>query len=160
MTYSLGPKTDAGRRRKKKWRARESWQAPYDFTDILSDFEAFGTLWAILQRPSDTAVEAILTEMESQNSAFKYFVRIVNKIADEGRCLLALSCGMAGSGPLETVDGDEVFLVPGVRAPLLLRGHGDDGVFIFIGPVLVHGLMHGEEFRMQSADRLHKLVLQ
>lgn len=46
--------------------------------------------------------------------------------------------------------GDEVFLLSGVRAPVILQAHHEPGIHTLVGPILVHGLMHGEEFNEED----------
>ncbi|KAL9616006.1 MAG: hypothetical protein Q9160_009077 [Pyrenula sp. 1 TL-2023] len=102
-------------------RRREVWQAPYNSEPQLDDFRAFDTLYSIVARASDTSMEDLLARIQRHEMAFDYFARIVNKIAEEQRCLFVLSSHLAGSGPLESMAGDNIFLLPRVRAPVALR---------------------------------------
>lgn len=101
----------------------------------------------------DIPVEEVLVKIQDCEAALGCLVRIVNKLVDENRCLFVLSGSMGGSGPLGIAAGNEVLLVPGVRAPLAVRHReGRQGVYRLVGPVLVHGLMFHERFRSESVE--------
>ncbi|KAK0713693.1 heterokaryon incompatibility protein-domain-containing protein [Lasiosphaeria miniovina] len=93
-------------------------------TEVYVDaFEVFNGLANVVDDPTIPDWPGVLAAMRSADDGamFAYFVSTVQKLADEGRCLFTLPNGMGGSGPLDMAEGDEVFTVAGVRAPLVLR---------------------------------------
>ncbi|KAK0730221.1 heterokaryon incompatibility protein-domain-containing protein [Lasiosphaeris hirsuta] len=137
----------------KEWRTieytKKRWEAPYDFIDCLDEFKAFEAFHQIIHRPDSRTEEAMLSKLQGNRVAFDYFVRTVNRLAGEERGLFVLTTKMAGSGSLEMVEGDTIYLAAGVRAPILLRG---TSTLRYVSPVLVHGIMHGEQFREGELD--------
>lgn len=72
-----------------------------------------------------------------------------------GPCtLVQTSTGLMGNAPAATKTGDEIWLLPGLRSPAILRkveGSMVDGLdrgpasgYNFIGTSYIHGIMHGE----------------
>jgi hypothetical protein len=96
-----------------------------------------------------TAFEEVATFLLQNEEAFPAWMRIVNGIVEDGRCLFTLSTGFAGSGPLDLGEDDSVYRFDGVPAPIVLHPTADRdqrAAFRIVGACLVHGLMHGEEF--------------
>ncbi|GAB1319998.1 hypothetical protein MFIFM68171_10208 [Madurella fahalii] len=164
-----------------RWREvtveRKPWAAPYDFTELRDEFIVHQRFLDIINRHYAAAIDQFVREAGFQGrdhaaalvsiwtqkildgikgdaTILNYIIKVVNRLVDEGRCLFVMPNGFAGSGPLETKDGDQVYLVPGVRAPLLLRSEGEKWVFSLVGAVLVHGLMRGEEFKEGRLTRV------
>lgn len=52
--------------------------------------------------------------------------------------------------PLGMQNDNEIFLLYGVPVPMVLRRSREEGEFTVIGAALVHGLMHGEGFKVGS----------
>lgn len=50
--------------------------------------------------------------------------------------------GFIGSGPTLLKEGDEIFIIPGMAVPLVLRPHSQH--YQLVGPCYVHGIMDGE----------------
>lgn len=125
----------------------------YDFTSYggaEGQFSAFKDLYHIIDSHPNNTAEAMLADIRGVSTAFNYLIRIINKLAEEKRCLFVMSSGLAGSASLELLTGDEVFLLSGVRAPVILQAHHEPGIHTLVGPILVHGLMHGEEFNEED----------
>ena len=149
-TYPGSQWSHKERRRKLFVRHRSALQAPYDVTPYMHKFDAFKEFYAIVDKSPDKVGEEILASIQGNRTAFDYFVRITNTLARERRCLFVLFGFRAGSGPLEMANHDDVFLLPGVRAPVALRRQRERSALTFVGPVLIHGLMYGEEFGYKS----------
>lgn len=93
-----------------------------------------------------------------------YLKKVAHTLRRDKRGLFVLSNGCPGTGPLDVEEGDEVFLLAGVPAPMVLRpvirggiegGEGGEGggqsgrdkyYYRVVGASLVHGVMNGEEF--------------
>ncbi|OAA59289.1 Ankyrin and HET domain protein [Cordyceps fumosorosea ARSEF 2679] len=60
------------------------------------------------------------------------------------RQLVAVDDINLGLAPLPAGAGDEVWILPGLASPAVLRRTEEDGVFSFIGCCYIHGLMHGQ----------------
>jgi len=130
----------------------------YDFFDQRESFERFRTFYMKCLRVGQTP-ESAWEGMGMDESAGhrKYFLDMLKSVASDGRCLLVLENGLAGSGPLDIRCGDEVFLLRGVPAPMVLRPTGE-GTYTVVGAALVHGLMHGEGLSHGSFKETVKLV--
>ncbi|KAK5658327.1 hypothetical protein OQA88_2303 [Cercophora sp. LCS_1] len=63
-----------------------------------------------------------------------------------------------GNGPLSAQAGDQIWIIPGAAAPMILRPVGGDE-FTLVGQAYVHGVMHGESIgkREGSGDGTHSL---
>ncbi|KAJ6439664.1 lariat debranching enzyme [Purpureocillium lavendulum] len=66
-----------------------------------------------------------------------------------GRQLVALNGAFLGMASLSAAAGDEVWILPGLTAPAVLRPtaglvHGTRPQYEFVGACYIHGLMHGE----------------
>ncbi|KAI1146615.1 hypothetical protein F4825DRAFT_440119, partial [Nemania diffusa] len=131
------------------WIERMPWEAPYDFEDHKQEFTAFLALLKIIERTRDQSDDTFLTKVQNSSAAYEYFVRIVNKMVTEKRCLFKLSSGVLGTGRLEVSVGDEVFLFPSVCAPMAVRQGGEEGRIV-IGPVCAPSVMHGENMDGQE----------
>lgn len=162
---------------------RAAWAAPYDFTEARDEFTThcrfleitnkhYGGAIAEFFREQDSQVgiqetdhaavdsvniwtDKIMDELNRHPAVLHYVANVANRLAHERRCLFVMPNGFAGSGPLEMRDGDKVYLVPGVRSPVLLRDQ-EKKVFSLVGPVLVHGVMRGEGF---WEDRLEEVTI-
>ncbi len=80
------------------------------------------------------------------------------------RQLVAVDDVYLGLAPLPARADDEVWILPGLTCPVVLRRstEGDDGVFGFIGGCYIHGLMHGQavdDAKAKGAAELVDIVL-
>jgi len=148
------------------------WEYPlvrglYDFSSRKTHFEGWLSLYKILEArfplgeadshsiPIRSAQEVLL-KIKATKSAHVYLQRIHDQIKRDRRSLFLLSSGLLGTGPPELKLGDEVYLLPGIPVPMALRRTTENNYFRVIGAVMVHGLMHGEDF---NQDGLEKVVL-
>ncbi|KAF6818016.1 hypothetical protein CSOJ01_02153 [Colletotrichum sojae] len=83
-------------------------------------------------------------EAEDFDTTFSYAMRLR---------LFSTREGLIGVGSECLEAGDEVWLVPGSRVPLIFRNVGS-GLHRLVGGAYVHGLMHGEAFRGFNDDDL------
>ncbi|KAF2757604.1 hypothetical protein EJ05DRAFT_395113 [Pseudovirgaria hyperparasitica] len=71
------------------------------------------------------------------------------------KMLIQTSTNLMGNAPLATKAGDEIWLIPGLRSPAILRkaeksmlerllSRGLEYDFAFLGAAYIHGIMHGE----------------
>jgi len=65
-------------------------------------------------------------------------------VALRGRRLYTTSAGHIAVGPRSLRQGDEVWLIKGVKTPLVLRRGSDAGTHTLVGESYVHGCMYGE----------------
>lgn len=91
--------------------------------------------------PSD-----VCTVIERVSGADDLLNNLVLDLIEDKRCLFVLSNGLIGSGPLGMLDGDDVFLLQGVRTPMALRRTAATTAetYTVVGAVLVHGIMHSD----------------
>ena len=68
-----------------------------------------------------------------------------------GRRLIRTRNGLLGAGPLSMRLGDEIWIVPGVNVPLILRKVADDR-YNLVGEAYVHGIMRGEAVNVWGVD--------
>jgi hypothetical protein len=59
-------------------------------------------------------------------------------------------CDKTGSSEIEK--GNDLGLVAGVPSPMILRRNPGDDTFRVVGGTLVHGLMRGEDFRVDELE--------
>jgi hypothetical protein len=52
--------------------------------------------------------------------------------------------GLVGKGWQTIQEGDEIWIIPDVPMPMVLRNSGQNGRFRLVGQAYVHGIMHGE----------------
>ncbi|KAI0857376.1 hypothetical protein F4860DRAFT_362404 [Xylaria cubensis] len=137
-------------------RSERSWQRqiPVNYLYHLQEMEDFLSFFHTIDNSREGSANTLLTKLQSKPTAFPYFIRIINKIVDEKRCLFKLSSGLIGSGTLDLAAGDEVFLVPGVRVPLAVR-RNEGHRHILIGPVHAPGVMQGKNYSEQNLAELH-----
>lgn len=62
--------------------------------------------------------------------------------------------GQIGLAPRWAVRGDKICILQGGKAPVILRGTGEDGPYKFIGEAYVHGVMHGEIFDLDKCEQV------
>ncbi len=128
----------------------------YDFFDQRENFERFRTFYTKCLRVDQTP-ECAWEGMDDSAGHRRYFLDMLECVTSDRRCLLVLDNGLAGSGPLDIRCGDEVFLLRGVPAPMVLRPTGG-GTYTVVGAALVHGLMHGEGLSHGSFNETVELV--
>ncbi|KAJ6789774.1 hypothetical protein PWT90_06479 [Aphanocladium album] len=77
------------------------------------------------------------------------------------RQLVSLDDLYLGIAPLTAKANDEVWILPGLTCPTVLRKTEEDGVFSFIGCCYLHGLMHGQavDHAKSKGDELVDIVL-
>jgi len=169
-----------GRNVKKRERLPD-WEGPYDYSNQEQNFRNFKALhdtiacvrpqkiydprsrpqlYSLLRAldsgPTDLLRDRLLASVRSSPGALKYLVRIAKRMSADKRCLFVLASGFVGTGPTEMRNGDEVFLIAGVPCPMVPRKNVGKDTFRVVGAVLVHGLMHGEAFKM---DELQDITL-
>lgn len=159
VLHGLSPKREStlykvNRRRGRVTVKHPRWRAPYDASHQASKFLLHIKLLDAMFDPTlDRAGK--MNCIRSEQLILDYVIDTVNNLVVEHRCLFVLSSGVAGSGPMDMALGDDVFLIPGARAPVALRRTGGRaGVFQLVGGVLVQGLMHGEMFEKQRLEEL------
>ncbi|VUC36236.1 unnamed protein product [Clonostachys rosea] len=133
-----------------------AWEGPYDFSKERTQFLRLKALRDLImsslprldlesEEKSRVVITELLHKVLKSGYMSNYFLRLVDILNTQRRSLYVLSSGLAGTGPLGVSVGDEVFLIPGVPAPMVLRrGDKADGMTV-IGATLVHGMMHGEK---------------
>ena len=61
------------------------------------------------------------------------------------RCLVTTKKNLIGVSLVETQEGDQIFVLPGGRVPMILRPV-DEGKYELVGDAYIHGIMHGEAY--------------
>jgi hypothetical protein len=147
-------------------RERESlplWEGPYDYSSRKQDFLDCCEPLDILDAENppgakdgktliDHHLERLLDKVKTKKQAFNYFAKACNRMSTDRRGFFVLSSGMVGTGSLDMKKGDNVFLLAGVPAPMVLRPIEGDNAFRVVGPALVHGMMHGEIFKKYKLE--------
>ena len=103
-----------------------------------------------------THVPRVLAKVKANKRAYRYLVRLHNKLVKDKRGLFVLDKGLIGTGPPEIRVGDEIYLLAGVPLPMALRRESTSNTFRVVGAVMVHGLMHAEGF---EKSQLHDVIL-
>ena len=75
----------------------------------------------------------------------------------QSRRLVTTEKGFMGIAPLTVHKGDEVFILPGGRMPMVLRRRDEKG-YMLVGDAYLHGIMQGEGFRYMSGDGLGRRI--
>ena len=144
------------------WERLPRWQGPYDFTAQRSAYKEFYRLYKLIEaflpphtrdkdqtsrkkgEQIDTA--ALANIVLPTDEYHRYFVRIINAVTSQSRCLFVLEDGSIGTGPANLQVGDQAFLLGGVPVPMILSGDKDKGTFKVRSAAIVHGIMHGLGF--------------
>jgi hypothetical protein len=140
------------------WEEGPLVQGLYDFSSRESAFENWRVLHGMLEPHipmwTDTSAEhlsthvpRVLAAVKANERANQYLVRLHNKLVKDKRCPFVLSTGLIGTGPPEMRVDDEIYLLSGVPVPMALRPESTSSTFRVVGAVLVHGLMHAENFK-------------
>ncbi|KAL8792877.1 MAG: hypothetical protein Q9195_004519 [Heterodermia aff. obscurata] len=61
------------------------------------------------------------------------------------RCLMTTKKNFIGVVPIETQEGDHIFVLPGARVPMILRSV-EEGTYELLEDAYIHGIMHGEAY--------------
>lgn len=69
----------------------------------------------------------------------------------QSRRLVTTKKGFMGIAPLTVHKGDELFILPGGRMPMVLRSRGVEGYHL-VGDAYVHGIMQGEGFLYMNGE--------
>lgn len=64
-----------------------------------------------------------------------------------GRRLFRSGKDFIGLCPLSAREGDAIWIMPGSMLPFVPRKTTEKGVYKFLGPAYVHGIMYGEFFK-------------
>ncbi|KAG7006429.1 hypothetical protein G7Y79_00014g036040 [Physcia stellaris] len=75
----------------------------------------------------------------------------------QSRRLVTTDKGFMGIAPLTVRKGDEVFILPGGRMPMVLRCRDKEG-YQLVGDAYVHGIMQGEGFRYMNGKGLERRI--
>ncbi|KAL5313189.1 hypothetical protein ACEPPN_018922 [Leptodophora sp. 'Broadleaf-Isolate-01'] len=75
------------------------------------------------------------------------FITNAHLAAITGRRLFQSDGGWIGLIPVSARKGDEVWLIPGSKVPLVLRRVPGKMLYEFLGEAYVHGIMYGEMFK-------------
>ncbi|KAK4190138.1 hypothetical protein QBC35DRAFT_93475 [Podospora australis] len=154
-----------------RWRVPSGERMSYNFSGYRNELESFRMLGSIVSENRDNNdgnnLDAMLAEMRYRNNgrALDYFINTVNKLVDQKRCLFTLPGGIGGSALCEMMEGDELFVVPGIRAPLILRriidaGHeSGEELHEFVAPALVLDCMYGRDLVSGSQAELQTVYL-
>lgn len=144
------------------------WKGPYDFAQQKEDFKTFCHLYDLLLSflkptvcedsgrviPPESDIETAFNTLKSNAACYKCFVKTVNILVAEKRCVFVLDSGFIGSGPRDMKIGDDVFLLAGVPVPMVLRKDKGKKSFTVRGAALVHGFMHGERFNSKKLEQI------
>ncbi|CAM1500609.1 Fc.00g097710.m01.CDS01 [Cosmosporella sp. VM-42] len=136
-------------------------KAPYDFTDRPVLFEQFRCLHNVMIGAAEERYKP-----KPAISPQVYLRTISTSFARDNRGLFAMTLalkgnengGMIGSGPLEVEVGDEVFFIPSVPTPMVLR-RGQSGNLRVIGAALIHGTYDEEDRRRIPLDHVEEVIL-
>jgi hypothetical protein len=71
------------------------------------------------------------------------------RLLQQERQFLRTEEGYIGTGPSQTKAGDKVVILYGSILPFILRERGE-GRYLLLGEAYIHGLMHGEVFRLHE----------
>jgi hypothetical protein len=143
------------------------WEGPYNYSSRKQDFLDCYELLYILgadfplgQKSRATLIngqlKSLLNKVKTKKQAFNYFINAYSRMSIDKRGLFVMSWGIVGTGPLNIREGDEIFLLTSVPAPMVLRPIEGGNAFRVIGPALVHGIIHSEIFRV---DKLKDITL-
>ncbi|KAK3312629.1 heterokaryon incompatibility protein-domain-containing protein [Apodospora peruviana] len=157
------------------------WQGPFDFRANKDEYINFRSICTIFDQHhsamgspgSDVSpteeVDVLLASMfralRKKKDPWGYFLTATQRLVSEERCLFITTSGHVGSGHLNLEADDEICLLAGVPTPMLLRPRqadgggctdGDGPGYTVVGASLVHGLMHGEEFK---SEQLKDIIL-
>ncbi|TEA12168.1 Heterokaryon incompatibility protein 6, OR allele [Colletotrichum sidae] len=117
-----------------------------DVADRLDFCEAGSAKGRSLFMSSDDVSQAVSLDGFAEKMADDPITKVVHFVTP-GRKALETRRGLVGLGPAEAKCGDEVWLVNGGRMPLLLRRLetvDKAAVYVLVGEVYLHGVMHGE----------------
>jgi hypothetical protein len=112
---------------------------------VLDEFEA------LPNRVVPTLRELIvwLDKLEHESPTFvnfsRKFISAAHMAAITGRRLCRTRIGLIGLMPRSTRKDDEIWLVPGSKAPLVFRKIYPAGLYKFCGEAYMHGFMEGLE---------------
>ncbi|CAG9984403.1 unnamed protein product [Clonostachys byssicola] len=134
-----------------------AWEGPYDFTKEKKEFWRLAELLKVIaaalpnfnlesEEASRHATVQLFEQLASWAYIGKYFLRLVEILVEQKRGLYVLSGGLAGTGPLGVSVGDEVFVIPGIPTPMVLRKADNGRGWTVVGATLVHSIMYGESF--------------
>ncbi|VUC24149.1 unnamed protein product, partial [Clonostachys rosea] len=130
-----------------------AWEGPYDFTKEKKEFWRLTELLKVIQAAlpslnigseegSRDATVQLLEQIAGWAYIGNYFLRLVKILVEQKRGLYVLSGGLAGTGPLGASVGDEVFVLPGVPTPMVLRKSDNGCGWTVVGATLVHSIMY------------------
>ncbi|KAK4926093.1 hypothetical protein LTR49_007008 [Elasticomyces elasticus] len=121
-------------------------------SELTRGLEAiFRSMWSTEEDVDKYAgIEALLGSYRTTKERFCEYCHLVTTT---NHCL--------GLGPMDSKAGDEVWLLPGLRAPIVLRRLQNDHRMV-VGEAYVHGFMLGEAFEngiLRECDR-HTVCLE
>ena len=144
------------------------WQGPYDFTAQRSAYEEFYRLYKMIKAslpPSTGDTDQTSREKSEQidiialanvvlptDEYHRCFVRIINAVASQSRCVFVLEDGSIGTGPANLQIGDQAFLLGGVPVPMILSKDKVKDAFKVRSAAIVHGIMHGSGFSSKQQE--------
>lgn len=91
---------------------------------------------------------------ENAESASKYRLELLYY---QSMRLFRTDSGLLGLGQWSLQAGDSLWIIPGVRVPMVLRSTGAEDCFNVIGPAYVHGIMYGEALEWDGLD--HRSII-
>ncbi|CAH0056044.1 unnamed protein product [Clonostachys solani] len=132
-----------------------AWEGPYDFTKEKREFWRLSELLKVIaaalpglnlesEEGSRDATVQLFEQVAGRAYIGNYFLRLVKILVEQKRGLYVLSGGLAGTGPLGVSVGDEVFVLPGIPTPMVLRKAGNGRGWTVVGATLVHSIMYGQ----------------
>lgn len=132
-----------------------AWEGPYDFTKEKKQFWRLTELLKVVaaalpslniesEEESRDATVQLFEQLAGWAYIGNYFLRLVKILVEQKRGLYVLSGGLAGTGPLGVSVGDEVFVLPGIPTPMVLRKSDNGRGWTVVGATLVHSIMYGQ----------------
>lgn len=136
-------------------------RGPYDFRSLEFDFDDWRSLHRIFEKSIPAGLinekldmRKIFIKIKASTSAYRYLVRVHNKLVKDRRGLFVLSSGLLGTGPSDMKKNDEVFLLRGIPVPMVLRPDSAGEDFRVVGASMVHSLMHAESFKEHELNKI------
>ncbi|KAK7223076.1 hypothetical protein V2G26_011079 [Clonostachys chloroleuca] len=138
-----------------------AWEGPYDFTKEKKEFWRLTELLKVIEAAlpslnieseegSRDATVQLFEQIAGWAYIGNYFLRLVKILVEQKRGLYVLSGGLAGTGPLGASVGDEVFVLPGIPTPMVLRKSDNGCGWTVVGATLVHSIMYGQLYNIRN----------
>lgn len=139
-------------------------QATAENHDIIfpPDFEQFEASRANLveERLDAEVVRGFFDELTRRRPSDRG-IKVYNRLAETlgYRDLFITEQGHLGFGMNTLELGDEIWVLAGVKVPLILRRQTGQGQYRLIGESYVHGIMHGEAVDDKVQEKISSVIL-